>query len=154
MFMPGVWILWSIFFFFFVIIFLKETGSTFTLLIIFIVKSLHKEQNSTNLLLWPLICRNKHAITQNESTPRRLTLQIYHISRHYILKMDLIMNFIFYFRDSNSGPLHHDRSGSSSSSNNNTVGKTKYAYILQNRAATAGKAPNAWGFQYAPIRNN
>ena len=49
----------------FVIIFLKENGSTFTLLIIFIVKSLQKEQNSTNLLnlLWQPICRNKPAIT-------------------------------------------------------------------------------------------
>jgi hypothetical protein len=36
---------------FFVIIFQKEKGNTFTLLIIFIVKSLQKEQNSTNLLL-------------------------------------------------------------------------------------------------------
>ncbi len=44
-------------------IFQKENGNTFTLLIIFIVKSLQKEQNSTNLLLWPPICRNKHAIT-------------------------------------------------------------------------------------------
>ena len=35
----------------FVIIFQKENGNTFTLLIIFIVKSLQKEQNSTNLLL-------------------------------------------------------------------------------------------------------
>ena len=34
-----------------VIIFQKENGSNFTLLIIFIVKSLQKEQNSTNLLL-------------------------------------------------------------------------------------------------------
>ena len=34
-----------------VIIFQKEKGNTFTLLIIFIVKSLQKEQNSTNLLL-------------------------------------------------------------------------------------------------------
>ena len=34
-----------------VIIFKKEKGNTFTLLIIFIVKSLRKEQNSTNLLL-------------------------------------------------------------------------------------------------------
>ena len=32
-------------------IFQKEKGNTFTLLIIFIVKSLQKEQNSTNLLL-------------------------------------------------------------------------------------------------------
>ena len=36
---------------FFVIIFQKENGNTFTLLIIFTVKSLQKEQNSTNLLL-------------------------------------------------------------------------------------------------------
>ena len=34
-----------------VIIFQKENGNTFTLLIIFIVKSLQKEQNSTNLLV-------------------------------------------------------------------------------------------------------
>ena len=34
-----------------VIIFKKENGNTFTLLIIFLVKSLQKEQNSTNLLL-------------------------------------------------------------------------------------------------------
>ena len=34
-----------------VIIFQKENGNTFTLLIIFIVKSLQNEQNSTNLLL-------------------------------------------------------------------------------------------------------
>ena len=32
-----------------IIIFQKEKGNTFTLLIIFIVKSLQKEQNSTNL---------------------------------------------------------------------------------------------------------
>ena len=34
-----------------IIIFQKVNGNTFTLLIIFIVKSLQKEQNSTNLLL-------------------------------------------------------------------------------------------------------
>jgi hypothetical protein len=34
-----------------IIIFQKEKGNTFTLLIIFIVKSLQKEQKSTNLLL-------------------------------------------------------------------------------------------------------
>ena len=34
-----------------VIIFQKENGNTFTLLIIFIVESLQKEQNSTNLRL-------------------------------------------------------------------------------------------------------
>ena len=38
-------------YFFFVIIFQKENGNTFTILIIFIVKSLQKEQSSTNLLL-------------------------------------------------------------------------------------------------------
>ena len=36
---------------FFFIIFQKENRNTFTLLIIFIVKSLRKEQNSTNVLL-------------------------------------------------------------------------------------------------------
>ena len=41
----------------------KENGNTFKLFIIFIVKSLQKEQNSTNLLLWPPICRNKPEIT-------------------------------------------------------------------------------------------
>ena len=34
-----------------VIIFQKENGNTFTLSIVFIVESLQKEQNSTNLLL-------------------------------------------------------------------------------------------------------
>jgi len=62
MFMPGGWILWSKKIFF-VIIFQKENGNTFTFFIIFIVKSLQKVQNSTNLLLWPSICRNKPAIT-------------------------------------------------------------------------------------------
>ena len=36
---------------FFVIIFQKENGNTFTLFIIFLLKSLQKEQNSTNLVL-------------------------------------------------------------------------------------------------------
>jgi hypothetical protein len=45
-----------------VIIFQKEKENTFTLLIIFIVQSLQKEQKSTNILL-ALICRNKPAIT-------------------------------------------------------------------------------------------
>ena len=35
----------------YIIIFQKENGNAFTLFIIFIVKSLQKEQNSTNLLL-------------------------------------------------------------------------------------------------------
>ena len=41
----------------------KEKGNTFTLLFIFIVKSLQKEQNSTNLLQRPPICWYKLAIT-------------------------------------------------------------------------------------------
>ena len=44
------------------IVFQKEKGNTFTHLIIFIVKRLQKEENTTNLLLWPPICRNKRAI--------------------------------------------------------------------------------------------
>ena len=47
----------------FVIIFQKENGNTFTLFIIFVVKSLQKKQNSTNLQLWPPISRNKSVIT-------------------------------------------------------------------------------------------
>ena len=43
--------------------FKKKMETTFTLLIIFIVKSLQKEQNSTNLLLWSPICQNKPTIT-------------------------------------------------------------------------------------------
>ena len=54
--------------------FQKEKGNTFTLLITFTVKSLQKEQNSTNLLLWPPICWNKVQSLQSESTSRRLTL--------------------------------------------------------------------------------
>ena len=51
MFMPGVW------FYVYevkkhIIIFQKEKGNNVTLLISFIVKSLQKDQNSTNLLLW------------------------------------------------------------------------------------------------------
>ena len=63
MFMPGVWILWSKKKEKKNLIFQKENGNTFTLFIIFIVKSLQKGQNSTNILLWPPICRNKSAIT-------------------------------------------------------------------------------------------
>ena len=65
----GVWFLWSKK----IIMFQKEKGNIFTLLITFIVKSLQKEQNSTNLLLWPPICRNK---PQSDSTPWTLTLVI------------------------------------------------------------------------------
>ena len=49
-------------------IFQKEKGNDSTLLIIFI------EQNSTNLLLWPPICRNERESLQSATTPRRLTL--------------------------------------------------------------------------------
>ena len=88
----GGWILWSkkkI-----VIIFQKENGNTFTLLIIFIVKSLQKEQNSTNLLLWPPICRNKPAITpkwfnslDTNSTIKCVTLFItVNILQFYLVK--------------------------------------------------------------------
>ena len=56
----GVWFLWSKKKYYY---FQKENGNTFTLFIIFVVKSLQKEQNSTNLLLWSPICRNKSAIT-------------------------------------------------------------------------------------------
>ena len=50
-------------FFFFIFTFQKEKANTFTLLIILIVKSLQIELHSTNLLLWPPICRNKCVIT-------------------------------------------------------------------------------------------
>ena len=43
--------------------FSKKNGNTITLLIIILVKSLQKEQKSTNLVLWPSICQNKPAIT-------------------------------------------------------------------------------------------
>ena len=46
-----------------IIIFQKEKGNTYTLLIVFIVKSLQKERKGTNLLLWPPIYWNKRATT-------------------------------------------------------------------------------------------
>ena len=57
-------------------IFQKEKGNTLTLLIIFIVKSLQKEQNSTNLLctMTPQSAGINVESPQSESTPRRLTL--------------------------------------------------------------------------------
>ena len=73
MFMPGVWILWSEKKNF-VIIFQKENGNTFTLFIIFILKSLQKEQNSTNLLLWPQSAGINLQSPQSDSTPWTLTL--------------------------------------------------------------------------------
>ena len=52
---------------------------TFTLLIIFIVKSLQREQNSWNLLLWPPICRNIPAITPKWFNTLTLTLGTWQI---------------------------------------------------------------------------
>ena len=56
----------------------KEKGHNFTLLNIFIVKSLQKEQNSTNLLLWPPIMKEWINVqsSQSQSTPKaKLLLQ-------------------------------------------------------------------------------
>ena len=49
-------------FFVFSINFQKDKGNILTLLIILIMKSLQIELHSTNLLLWPTICKNKRAI--------------------------------------------------------------------------------------------
>ena len=49
--------------FFFIINFQNEKANTVTLLIILIIRRLQIELHSTNLLLWPPICRNKRAIT-------------------------------------------------------------------------------------------
>ena len=57
--------------------FQKENGNTFTLLIIFIVKSLQKEQNSTNLLLWPQSAGIKLQLPQSDSTPSTLNSNNY-----------------------------------------------------------------------------
>ena len=54
-----------------VINFQKENGNTFTLLIIFIVKSIQKEQNSTNLVLSAGINLQS---PQSDSIPWTLTL--------------------------------------------------------------------------------
>ena len=77
MFMQGVWILWSkkknV-----GIIFQKENGRTFTLLTIFVVKSLQIEQNSTNILLTTMTPNESAGINlqspQSDSTPGTLTL--------------------------------------------------------------------------------
>ena len=100
MFMPGVWFLWSKKK---IIIFQKEKGNTFTFLIMFVVKSVQKEQNSTNLLSWTPKCRNKR-----ESTPKRLTLiiplsgrencQRLHIRRKASLKVRFHMVSFWYSR--------------------------------------------------------
>ena len=74
MFMPGVWILWSkqkIF----VIIFQKENGNTFTLLFIFIVKSLQKEQSKAQIYYYdPQSAGINLQSPQSDSTPWTLTL--------------------------------------------------------------------------------
>ena len=50
-------------------------GNTFTLLIIFIVKSLQKEQNCTNYYYDPQSAGINMQSPQSESTPRRLTIR-------------------------------------------------------------------------------
>ena len=91
MFMPGVWFLWSKK----NIIFQREKGYTFTFLIIFIVKSIQKEQNSTNILLWPQSAGINVQSPQSESTPRRLTLDRHlepYISRStFLIRITLTM---------------------------------------------------------------
>ena len=52
--------------------FQKEKGNTFTLLII--VKSVQKEQNSTNYYYGDQSAKINVQSPQSESTPRRLTL--------------------------------------------------------------------------------
>ena len=68
-----------------IIIFQKEKGNTFTLLIILIVKSLQKEQNSTNLLLSAGINLQS---PQSDSTPWTLTLVRLH-SAHWCVFYNL-----------------------------------------------------------------
>ena len=72
MFMPGVWSLWSKKN---INIFQKEKGNTFTLLIIFIVKSLQKEQISQIYYYDPRSAKINVQSTQIESTPRRLNFK-------------------------------------------------------------------------------
>ena len=84
MFMPGVWILWSKKKNHY---FSKRKWKTFTLLIIFIVKSLQREQNSTNILLWPQSAGVNVQSLQSESTPRRLTLRINSCFQKYFFKL-------------------------------------------------------------------
>ena len=68
---------------YFVIVIQKEKGSNFTVLIIFIVKSLQKVQNSTNLLVYyydPQSTGINVQSPQSESTPRGLTLTWAHVN--------------------------------------------------------------------------
>ena len=64
---------------YFLIIFQKENGNTFTLLIIFIVKSLQKEQKSKIAQIYYYNLQSAGInvqSSQSESTPRRLTLTL------------------------------------------------------------------------------
>ena len=56
------------------IILKQENGNTFTILIIFIVKSLQKEQNSTNYYYDPQSTGINLQSPQSDSTPWTLTL--------------------------------------------------------------------------------
>ena len=72
MFMPGVWILWrkkKI-----VIIYQKENGNTFTLFIIFIVKSLQKDKIAQIYYNNPQSTGINLQSSQSDSTPWTLTL--------------------------------------------------------------------------------
>ena len=57
-----------------IIIFQKEKGNTFTILIIIIVKSLQKEQIAQITYYEPQSARINLQSPQSDSTPRRLTL--------------------------------------------------------------------------------
>ena len=110
MFMPGVWILWSkkkI-----VIIFQNENWNSSTLFIIFIVKSLQKEQNSTNLLLSPPICRTKSAITPKwfNSLDTNSNLQTYETMNKHFLNVLIQQAYIskFFKRHSMNYLLHRN----------------------------------------------
>ena len=72
--MPGVSILWSKFFF--SIIFQKENGNTFTVFIIFVVKSLQKEQIAQIYYYDPQSAGMNLQSPQSDSTPWTLTLSL------------------------------------------------------------------------------
>ena len=76
-----------------ILIFQKEKGNTLTLLIIFIVKSLQKQQNSTNLLLCPHSAGINVQSPQSDSTPKRLALYF---------KLNCIIILILIFQDQNT----------------------------------------------------
>ena len=65
------------------------------------MKSLQKEQNSTNLLLWPPICRNKSAITpkwfnslDTNSSPELYTVQTGLYNEGTYVRMQMVMHKI------------------------------------------------------------